>query len=99
MCEACPPSNGYDYSSAYRNSESVTVAVNAYCPKCSGRLEVKTQIHFGGEFWEPFLGCTKCHWGVVISVHIGPVNGVHVSDDAGHLDEHGKCTKPECHCT
>lgn len=74
MCDRCPAET--DYARAYKNTRSVTVSVNVFCPKCSEKCEVKDQIHFGGEFWEPYLGCKKCGWGHVIGIHISAVNEV-----------------------
>lgn len=70
MCERCKDN---EYGSAYGLSESVTVKLKTFCPKCSRPLEKETHIHFGGECWQLYLGC-PCGWGVCLDVHIGDVN-------------------------
>ena len=71
MCTFCPPSKGYDYSSAYRSTAGVEMKTSMSCPKCGQRVQASTVIHVGSECWDPWLAC-KCGWSTY--VRIGPVN-------------------------
>lgn len=78
MCDKCDPTTSY--ASAYAASQSVSIRVDTFCPKCLGgeRLTVESHIHFGGESWEPWLSCPKCGWGIIVGIHPGRLNGIRI---------------------
>lgn len=75
MCNACPK-EWPDYQRAYRHSQSVSVELSTFCPKCSSGVLVKKEdiVHLSrvdgeiGELWEPLLRCPKCEWCIIVKV-------------------------------
>lgn len=90
MCEGCPPSKGYDYSSAYAGSPGVRISIWNYCPKCRApeRMRAETILH-PLEGWEPALTCPKCGHVEIVSITAEKILFPHQSV---------RCLIPICPC-